>query len=265
MAQDKDSASPLESAPQAPRVQMALIHRSLGPLAKQASTDEARQTLAAVHVRTLADGRLQAEATDGATLLRVAEKDAQTRPHAADYPVVPGLPTPDGPAAFDVIVPAQSWGDAFAAAKKGRATMPILENVALAVTRDEAGAHAVLASTDLERANVSPVRLAEGYPRTDSIVAQTKAPKHSIHVDAEKLAGLLQTIAKIARPNGRDPVAMVRLDFYGPLDTFHIHAEAENTGYTLHGLVCPMRPKDEGHLPRPWQREKAAESTAEGA
>lgn len=263
-----------DASPLCPRVRIALIHRSLGPLAKQAGTDETRPFLTAVHVR-VADDRVTAEATDGGALLRVEGKTTDEQRNAADYPVVQGLPAAtDGPATFDVMIPAEAWSDAFAAARKGhRPSMPILENVALAVTQDEAGAHAVLASTDLSRASVAPVRLVEGqYPRTDPIVAQKTAPKYSIFVDAEKLAGLLQTMSRIARPNGRDPVAMVRIDFYGPSDPVHVHGRAENTGYTLQGLIAPMRPHNgaEDTYARPWQREKKAEEkvadpAAEGA
>lgn len=208
---------------------MILLSRKFGSLASVARKDESRPFLAGVHV-TAEEGRATAEATDGTVLVRVTQNEGAVNPQ--DYPIVTGLPQTNGD--WSVIIPAKAWDGAFKKAPKAE-HMPILNNVAIAHTEDRK--QIVLASTDLDTANVSPTLPIEGqYPRTDAVWPKDK-PKFEVSFNAKALEHLLKVLGGCAE----DSHASVKFAFRGSSSPAQLTVNHPVEGYSVEALIMPVR------------------------
>jgi DNA polymerase III sliding clamp (beta) subunit (PCNA family) len=207
-----------------------LVHKSLKPLSKVASSDETRPFLCGVHVYEREKGGVVFEATDGGSLLRIIET---TSPVAADFPTIPGVPESNGK--VDAIIPTTAWEQALGSKvypRRGR--FPILENALLVVEETQA----TFAATNLDQHAVLPTKTIEGrYPACDTVFP-TEKPTATVHVDASRLAELLQVMAETVAKDGTNTV---RIDFYGDAKPLRLSASDGEGRYKGIGLMAPLR------------------------
>ncbi len=211
---------------------MNLLPANLAKLADIASRDDrGRWTLRGVHVERSPEGTFTAAATDTRMLLRVS---GPCEP-ADEFPSIPAMKdVPDDAASG--IVPASVWGSVFAAATKHsrKATKSILQNVAVAIGREQA----VFGMTNGDSSPVETTKLMEGrFPPVDDVFPKKPAAMR-IRINPLLMAKLLKAMAEIAPPDldGNDGVTMEIWDPNRPM----VFRCPGPRGQELSGLLMPI-------------------------
>jgi hypothetical protein len=202
---------------------MHLLPPNLAALAKLAAKESNRYSTTGVHLRLSGDGTYRAMATDS----RIGAIVTGTGDPADEYPTPPGVPAGDG--TDEGQVPARAFAEAFRPVK-ARRFKPILSNLAVVLEKNTA----TLASTDLEKATVAPVRLLEGrFPPMPDVVP-TGVPRAAATVDPLLFARLLTAAAEFS--DADEP--RVDVEFRGQTNILVVRASRPNQ--TFVGIIQPL-------------------------
>ena len=188
------------------------LPKNLAALANVAAKEATRYSADALHVLDL-DGTYRVEATDGKRLAVVRGPC----PPAQNYPAL----QPAGQSAADVLVPVESWREAFRAKGKKDQELPV------GLVADDTSFRLAVGQKVIEGA------LPEGRFPAFSAVLPKKPAICSIKVDPALLAGLLQVAAAL------DPSGGVALLFYGREQPLGVMGR-NDAGQFFDGMLQPL-------------------------
>ncbi len=166
---------------------MNLLPNNLGTLANVCAKDNTKYAMNGVHLRVHDDNTYRACSTDTKVGLMVTGPCGV----ADNYPNIPALESaPNG--ATESLIPAKSWKNSFAAAKKIKTGFkPILQSVATVIGEKVTS----LASTNLEAVTFEQPRNIEGrFPPLADVIPNAEKAKSTVAIDADKLKDLLTAL-----------------------------------------------------------------------
>jgi hypothetical protein len=192
---------------------MLFLHRNLGPLATLAAKDPTRYAANAVRVRDPGDGSYRLEVTDGRRLMVVRSPAAEAQNYPALDPAFRG--------AADVLVPAESWREAFRAKGKKGQGLPVGLAADDTSFKLAVGEKVVTGSAPEGR-----------FPEFTAVLPK-KPALLALRVDPMLLAGLLLAAAAL------DPSGGVALLFYGREKPLGVSGR-NDAGLFFDGLLQPL-------------------------
>ncbi len=212
---------------------MFVIPRGVLESHRIAATEKTRFAMNGIRLERRADGKANAQATDGKRMISVTWSDESDR---SDFPEV-GLKTDPSPG-FVTILP-QSVIEKALKVMPRKAPKPILERLAV---EEEAGAGGEIkvASTDLAERTVFESRAVEGsFPDTSSVWPKGRPVAHTCF-NPVYLVELAKAMVEAQGQSWRESCA-VRCEFYDAEGTSAIRVSVRaNNGIETVGLLMPI-------------------------